>query len=488
MSVLSDFLHVAAHRPHKVAVADERGQLTFAELERGVRRLAAFLRAHTARPHVGLLLPTGASFPIAFLACQAAGKVPVPMNFLLEKTQLEHVVRDAGLGTVITDAALRSKARGLGAGLLVWEEMDLDASRPMGDAASWKDGDLAAILYTSGTIGPPKGVMLTHRNFTSNVKACVAVAGVTDRDVLIGFLPLFHSFGLTATFLLPLLNGAKAVFLEKFNPGRTAESIEEHGVTILFAIPSMYRFFVRAVEKRDNRFGSLRLCISGGEPLEEALGEAFERALGLPLLNGYGLTETSPVVAINCPSSPRRGSIGPPLPGLEARIADERGRALPPGRDGELWVRGPNVMKGYLNLGPETAAVLDPDGWFHTGDLARTDPDGYLFITGRKKDLIRSSGEFVSPVEVERAMALHPAVFEVAVIGVPDASRGEVPKAFVALKPGESCSAEDLIELCRRHLAKFKIPKAVEFRAELPHGPTGKVLKRLLRMQAEGTP
>lgn len=481
MSITHEFLKVAARYPRKVVVVDEKAEFTYEGLEGAARRLATLLRDYTARPRVALLLPTSAAFPVSYLACQLAGKTPVPINFLLENSQIQHIVKDSGVDTVVTCAVFRDKAESLDARRLFWEDLNLDAFAPVEGMGGGVEDDLATILYTSGTTGSSKGVMLTHRNFLSNVSGCAAIAGVTERDVMIGFLPLFHSFGLTVTFLLPLLNGAKAVFLEKFHPGRVAELIESHQVSLLFAIPSMYRFFVRAVERRENRFQSLRLCVSGGEPLEDSLVEVFERVVHRPLLNGYGLTETAPVIAINRPWAARRGSIGPPLPGQEARIVDERGRLLQPGLEGELCVRGPNVMKGYLNLKEETAAVLDAEGWFRTGDLARSDPDGYLYITGRKKDLIKSSGEYISPVEVERVLAAHPSIFEAAVIGIPDPSRGEVAKAFVVLKQGASATSDELTELCRGVLARFKVPREIEFRGELPHGPTGKVLKRLLR-------
>ena len=482
MSVLTEFLEVAGKHPERPAVVDSSGEWTYAELAGTAQRLASILAQTTDRPHVGLLLPTCRAFPAAFLACQLAGKVPVPMNFLLEAEPLQHITRDAGLDTVVTTGVFRSKAEALPADkLLFFENLDLASSPPLEGRPDWKDDDLATILYTSGTTGVPKGVMLTHGNFTSNVACCREVINFNENDVMIGLLPLFHSFGLTATLLLPGLSGSKTVFLEKFHPGKASELIEKHQVTVLFAIPSMYRFFVRAMESRPFDFNSVRFCISGGEPLEDSLVDAFEKTFGLPLLNGYGLTETSPVVAINRPDDPRRGSIGPPMPGQEAQIADEAGNALLVGQEGELWLRGPNIMKGYYNLPKETAEVLTGDGWFKSGDMARMDEDRYITITGRKKELIKSSGEFIAPFEIEAVLATHPAVYEVAVIGIPDASRGEAPKAYVVLNPGAECTERELLDHCRTALAKFKLPKQLEFREELPHGPTGKVLKRKLR-------
>ena len=485
MSILQRFLQVTAEHPDRPAFADSSGEWSYGELEGTSRRLASLLQEATASPRVGILLPTCRLFPAAYLACQFAGKVPVPINFLLEAAQLQHIRRDAELDTVVTCEVFRDKAGEIGAEqLLFFEQLELASRQPIQGCHEWADEDLATILYTSGTTGVPKGVMLTHGNFTSDVAACQEVIDFGEADVMIGLLPLFHSFGITAAFLLPMLSGSKTVFLEKFHPGRAAELIERHGVTVLFAISSMHRFFVRALKNRPLNLSSLRFCISGGEPLEDSLVDAFEEAFGLPLLNGYGLTETSPVVAINRPDDPRRGSIGPPLPGQEVQVVDEDGKVLPPGEDGELWIRGPNVMKGYFNLPDETDQVLTPDGWFKTGDMATLDPDNYIYITGRKKDLIKSSGEYLSPFEIETVIALHPAVYEVAVIGISDSSRGEAPKAYVALKPDAECSERELLNHCREKLAKFKMPKEVEFREELPHGPTGKVLKRILREEA----
>jgi long-chain acyl-CoA synthetase len=482
MSVLSEFLRVAERHSDRPAVVDSTGEWSYGELAGTARRLASVLSRATDSPRVGIMLPTCRAFPAAFLACELAGKVPVPMNFLLEAAPLQHIVKDAALDTVVATGTFEPKAQALGPlKVLLFEKLDLAAAPPMDGCPDWGDHDLATILYTSGTTGMPKGVMLTHRNFTSNVASCRKVIAFTEKDVMIGLLPLFHSFGLTASFLLPCLSGSKAVFLEKFHPGRAAELIERQGVTVLFAIPSMYRFLVRAMESRPFNFRSLRFCISGGEPLEDSLIDAFRKVFGMPLLNGYGLTETSPVVAINRPDNPRRGSIGLPMPDQEAQVVDEAGRVLPVACEGELWLRGPNIMKGYYNLPKETAAVLTDDGWFKTGDMARIDEDGTITITGRKKELIKSSGEFIAPFEIETVIAEHPAVYEVAVIGIPDPSRGEAPKAFVVLRPGASCTEQAIIDHCRSRLAKFKLPKQVEFRSELPHGPTGKVLKRKLK-------
>ncbi|MDA0837148.1 MAG: AMP-binding protein [Planctomycetota bacterium] len=484
MSVIAQFLQSAQNHLERPAVTDSSGEWTYQQLVGVTRRVATILDGLTDNKHMGLLLPTCRAFAATHLASLMCGKVVVPINFLLEDEQLKYICEDASLDTIITCGPLREKAEATGAkNVILFEEMDIPAATPYEGVHPWADDDLATILYTSGTTGNPKGVMLTHGNFTSNVASCQSAIDLTKDDVMIGLLPLFHSFGITATFLVPLLTGAKAVFVEKFQPGRVAELIEMHGVSLLFAIPSMYRFLVRMMEKHSEGFSSLRFCVSGGEPLEDALFDSFFKVIGLPLLNGYGLTETSPVAAINRPEDPRRGSIGPPIHGTEAKVVDNAGATLTPGCEGELWLRGPNIMKGYYKLPKETADVLTSDGWFKTGDLARTDKDNFMYITGRKKDLIKSSGEYISPFEIETVISAHPAVFEVAVIGIPDETRGEMPKAFVVLKPETECTDRELKALCQESLAKFKCPKEIEFRKELPHGPTGKILKRVLKKE-----
>jgi len=483
MSITGRFVETAQALPDKVAIFDITGSHTYGTLLGAAQAIAARVRATSEREHVAVLAPTCAAFPIAYFGALLADKVPVPLNFLLDANTLGFVARDAGFDTVVGSKFFGNLVEALGSKAIFVE----DSLAPLSEAPepTRGDDDAAALLYTSGTTGVPKGVVLTHRNLLANMEGCLEHAGMTENEVFLGVLPLFHSFGLTASMLIPLLLGCQAAYVAKFSPQRVFEAIARHRVTIVFAVASMYRVLLRAGRPPGLDLSSLRLVIAGGEALGAPLAQRFEEVLGLPLLEGYGLTETSPVVAFNLPDRRRLGSVGPMLRWVEAQVADDQDQRLPSAQEGELWLRGDCVTPGYHNRPEETAAAFTPSGWFRTGDLARIDPDGYLWITGRKKDLIISGGENVSPNEIEAVLHQHPAVFEAAVIGVPDESRGEVPKAFVTLRQGEGAEAADLAAFCRERLPRYKVPAAFELRAELPHTPAGKVHKLTLR-KAEG--
>jgi long-chain acyl-CoA synthetase len=341
--------------------------------------------------------------------------------------------------------------------------------------------DVAVLLYTSGTTQEPRGVMQTHRNILSNIDASLRAMNVKDDDVFLGVLPLFHTFGLTCAFLLPVLSGRMVVMMQRFVPAAVAETVGRSGISIVIAVPSMYRAMVRAFAETGARPERLRLCISGGEALPTALLEEFEKVTGVPLLEGYGMTETSPVISLNLLHSPRPGTVGRPLDNFEVRIVDADGLPLPLGSEGEICVRGDSVMKGYWRRDEETGEAIDEDGWLRTGDLGKLDAEGNIAITGRLKELIISAGKNIAPAEIETVLQAHPAVSEAAVIGVPDAMRGEVPMAFVVRQTGSDLEVHELMSHCRAHLADYKRPRAIEFVETLPRSLTGKVLKRLLK-------
>jgi long-chain acyl-CoA synthetase len=299
-------------------------------------------------------------------------------------------------------------------------------------------------------------------------------------DVFLCVLPLFHSFAITAAMLLPVLSGARIVLQRRFMASQTLKLISDERVSVLMLVPAMYELLVKSQLLGKTQLGSLRYAISGGGPLSPVLEKAFEDATGFPLLNGYGLTETAPVVSVNLPQKRRLGSIGFPLPNLRVEIWDDRDQRLEHGGIGEIMVQGDNVMKGYYGLEEETRQVITKEGWLHTGDSGFLDDDGFLYITGRKKDLIICGGENIYPQEIEDVIAAHPAVELVAVVGAHDKLRGEYPKAFVKLKEDCHVSARDLKEFCRRQLASFKVPREVEFLADLPCNVLGKVLKHML--------
>ncbi|MEW6358299.1 MAG: AMP-binding protein [Planctomycetota bacterium] len=482
MNLADLFSRTCTRHADRVAVADETSTLTFGQYLNAARRLATLLFLKTRRRHVGIMLPTCKEFVITFYAALLAGKVPVPLNFLLKREELKYIIGDAGLDTVVSAHFFEETLKGLVAKPIYLEDLKGRRGLPFPWRFRRHEDDTACIIYTSGTTANPKGVMLTHRNFLENLRGCVEQIHFDHTDIILGVLPMFHSFALTTTVILPFYIGAKAVYLKRFTAPAVLRMIEEHRVTAFLAIASLFRVLVRtlATEKGKHDTSSLRLCVAGGEALPTELSRQFEEVLGMRLLEGYGLTETSPVISVSSPEQYKLGTAGKPLPNVRVRIADDDGNPLPPGQEGEIWTAGPHVMKGYYKLPDMTRETITPDGWLKTGDIGRLDDDGFLSITGRKKELIISSGENISPNEIESIIAQHPKVFEVAVVPMPDKTRGEVPRAYVALRPGETCTEMDIKQFCEGRLANYKVPKVVEFRNELPHGPTGKVLKRAL--------
>jgi long-chain acyl-CoA synthetase len=409
-----------------------------------------------------------------------AGKVPVPINFLLSPPELAHIVKQTGMDFVLTTQAMEQLPQKMSLRYQVLQE--LPSSLPAGDTeiADPDLDSLAMLLYTSGTTGMPKGVMLTQRNLVSNLEACQRAIKFDQRHIITGILPLFHTFALTCTMLLPITRKATVVYQRRFNPPAVLEALVQHKVTVMMAIPSMYRALIKAAQSRSHLSHHLEIAISGGEPLAGEVRVAFEQTFGIPLDEGYGLTETSPVVAVNTRRASKPGTIGKPLDNLEVRIADQNDRPLPPGSPGELQVRGPSVMKGYFKLPQETERSFTKDGFLRTGDMAIMDEEGFIRITGRIKEMIICSGENIYPSEIENVLCQHPAIYEAAVIGVPDKTRGEVPKAFVSLHDGHQVSTQEITDFCRHRLAPYKIPREVVVLPELPHSPTGKILKKAL--------
>jgi long-chain acyl-CoA synthetase len=484
--LLERFESRVAAGPRRAAASDPSLALDYASLRSAAVALATRIREHDpagASPHVGILAPTSTIAAAAILGCWYAGRVPVPLNFLLSPGELAGIVRDAGLRLVLTIehfAPQAAQLSGLGVRSLTVDAKSLAApATPAVPPASAAPTDTGVILYTSGTSGTPKGVCLSFDNLVRNVETCIEHMRIPPDAVLLSVLPQFHSFGFTAMTLVPLLLGASVWYLPRFSPTAVVGMIAEKRITVFMAVASMYAALLQLKQVEPGALGTLTLAISGGEPLAPAVASAFEERFGVEICEGYGLTETSPVVSINQPWDRRPGSVGRPLPGVEVIAADVDGRALPVGQQGELLIRGHNVMRGYYNQPWETANVLR-GGVLRTGDLGYVDRDGFVFITGRAKELIIIGGENVHPREIEVVLAEHPAVAEAAVVGRPDALRGDVPIAFVLLKPGLRASALELREHCRTRLAGYKVPREVHVADDLPRGPTGKILKRAL--------
>ncbi len=475
--------------------------LTYSQFQAAVLGFAGGLQQQgfTVGDRLALLMPNMPQFPIAYYGCAAAGVIAVPANPLLRPDELGYIWNDAAVKGVVTfpeaiEPILSARKAvpslqmivstgGEQPGVLSFDALTRSATPtlPSFDPATHP----AVFLYTSGTTGRPKGCMLSHHNLVSNSKQSESAFAINNQDVMLAVLPLFHAFAATACMHLVLRAGAAMSILEKFTPGGVMETIEHHRVTILPAVPSMFTALLYMADRYQNDLSSLRVCISGGAPMPVAVMQAFETRFGVPVLEGDGPTECSPVTSVNPLYGVRKpGSIGPALPGVEMRIVDDQDNELPLGEVGEIVVRGDNVMLGYHNQ-PEATAEAMRGGWYHTGDMGHEDEDGYFYIVDRKKDMLLVGGLNVYPREVEEVLLHHPAIMECAVIGEYDALRGEVPVAYVVLKPETEATSRDIIRHCREQLAAYKVPRRVEFRETLPKSAAGKILKRMLRKERD---
>ena len=521
--------------PDHTATLFYGAKLTYRELDEKADRFAAGLRGIGVKKgdRVGVMLPNSPMYLIAFFGILRAGGTVVQTNILYKARELEELYADAGATAVVTldiflPNVLKAKpntpikhvvvadAKDFLPGLLAalypikkkkdmkkeghwplvvprepWVSrfMDLLASPPQPGKEPPVDPatDVAVFQYTGGTTGTPKGAMLTHHNLVANVYQCAAWVPFSKpgQEVMMAALPMFHVFGLTVAMLIAVKLGA-AIVLHP-NPreiGAILKLITKHRPTLFPGVPTMYVGLLGHPRLAKANLRGIRACLSGAAPLPMEVRRRFEQLTGGKLVEGFGLTEASPVTHANplTEGGLVKECIGIPLPDTDAKVVDpEAGvKEMPMGETGELVIKGPQVMKGYWNKPDETARVLR-DGWLYTGDIARIDEDGYFYIVERKKDMIIASGYNVYPREVEEVLFKHPAVQEAAVIGVPDPYRGETVKAFVILKAGATATAEELMAYSKEHLAAFKVPKAVEFRAELPKSMVGKVLRRTLR-------
>jgi long-chain acyl-CoA synthetase len=432
-------------------------------------------------------MPNVLHFPVVYYAVLRLGAVVVPMNPLLKAGEIAFTLRDSGARTLLaspmaaTEAA--EAAAATGTDFLVVEPADFDAfldrTEPLPGVADAQGTDLAVILYTSGTTGTPKGAELTHRNLLGNTATVVqTLFHVTPGDVLFGGLPLFHAFGQTCGLNAAVAAGATLTLLTRFDPTAALETIRRDAVTVLLGVPTMFAALLHAELPDGFDAPRLRLAVSGGASLPVEVLHGFEKRFGAPVLEGYGLSETSPVAAFNHPDRPRKaGSIGIPIRGVEMRLVAEDGGTVAPGEVGEIAIRGENIMTGYWNR-PDATSDAIRDGWFHSGDLARVDEDGFYFIVDRKKDMIIRGGYNVYPREIEEVLYEHSAVAEAAVVGVPHPLHGEEVAAVVTLRPGAKATAEEIIAHTKERVAAYKYPRVVTIVAELPKGPTGKILKR----------
>ena len=476
--------------PNRIAVADATTQLTYARLVRLARVFRRVIQQTTSRERVGIMLPASAGFPAALFGSLWAKRIPVPLNFLLHRDELAFIVEDAELDVVLSVGPLVERVGDLPVPCLQVEQLPLRRRllgtyfSPAPRVPAVDPHAPAVMLYTSGTTATPKGVVLSQRNLHSNAADSIASLAMVKGQPFLNLLPPFHVFGLTGNVIVPIMLQSPVFALPRFSPVRAVQLIEQHEIVVLMAVPSMLGAMLRVKSATRETFRSLKLLISGGEPLSAGVRDGWRDRFGIEPVEGYGLTETSPIISVAGPWDAKPGTVGRPIRNAEVRIVDEQGGDQPVGSDGEIIVRSPGVMQGYHGRPAETAAVLDDAGWFHTGDIGRFDADGFLSITGRIKDLLIIGGENVFPGEIEAALAAHPDVAEAAVIGTPDASRGEAPVAFVILREGASVSADQLQQFARQSLAGYKVPKYIHVREDLPRGPTGKILKRTLRQEA----
>lgn len=437
---------------------------------------------------VGLWLKNCPEFVPALFAVWHVGAVAVPINNFLKPAEVRYIVADAGTEVVILDdtmteafamvAAEQPRLKPLGVTAM---GRDVEARSNLVPEAN--EDDLALIIYTSGTTGHPKGAMLSHGSLLANVESCRRELEAMAQDRFVVLLPMFHSFMLTVGVLLPILIGSSIVLIKTLHPPKNIiAEIIQHRATLLPAVPQFFRALARAPLPAEL---PLRICISGGAPLPAETLREFSRRFPIPLLEGYGLSEAGPVVTFTPLRGPwKAGSIGVPIFNVQVSIQDEAGELLPPGQTGELCVRGANVMRGYWNQPAATAEVMR-NGWLLTGDIGYSDADGYYYITDRKKDMLLVNGINVYPREVEEVLYQFPGVREAAVIGVPDARKGEQPLAFVAGHEGVELQEEKLLEHLKERLADYKVPKRIVILDALPHNATSKILKFELRKLAE---
>jgi long-chain acyl-CoA synthetase len=515
--ILESVIKHAVEHPTHVAIVDDKRALTYRELVIGSSQFVGLLEEAAPRAEygdkVGLLIPPTAAFVVAFGGTRWADRIVLPLNYLLKAEELAVIIQDAGLKAVFTIEFFKPLAEVLTAatgvkvvymeslkferpGLGVMASLALSAAnlrkhiRPLPER---KPNDVAVIIYTSGTAGTPKGVMLTNQNLESNALDSCQHARFTERSVFLGVLPMFHALGLMACMLIPMHLGAKVVYQARFNPVAVFEAVKRHAIEVVILVPTMFAVLAASKAGKADSLAGVTYAISGGEPLPVTLIAQMKEKFNLTLLEGFGLTETSPIVTLNLPWACKMGSVGTVIPDVRIKTVDENGTELPRGAEGgELYVKGPNVTKGYYHRPDLTAEVMTADGWLKTGDVARIDEEGYLYITGRKKDMIIMAGEKVFPREIEEVIKQHPAVLLVGVVGVKDETRGEAPVAFVQLKPeaGQEGSgvakptAQELRAFVRERIAPYKAPKEVYFMDQMPMTPTGKVLKRALQAPA----
>jgi long-chain acyl-CoA synthetase len=498
MNLSLNLLTSAQRFPGHAALRMDDQALTYADLDDATARLAHMMTSMGIGPghRIGLMVPNVPEFGLVFYAALRCGAVVVPMNPLLKEREIAYYLGDSGarflfawhqIADVAATGAKEAGAELVAVGGPAFAE-SYSSQPPVSEVVAREPQDTAVILYTSGTTGRPKGAELTHAGLNRNQEITARnLLLLTPDDVIMGCLPLFHVFGLTCGLNAAIATGAALTLIPRFNPDKALAVIERDRVTVFEGVPTMYSAMLHTDPATRPDVSSLRVCISGGAAMPVEVMRQFEDAFGAIVLEGYGLSETSPVASFNHPHAPRKpGSIGTPVEGVAIRLVGQDREEVASGEVGEIEIRGHNVMKGYWGKPEETAATIR-DGWLATGDMARADEDGYFFIVDRKKDLIIRGGYNVYPREVEEVLYEHPAVAEAAVVGIPHASLGEEIGAAVVLKPGADVSPADLSAYVKSRLAAYKYPRRVWLLDSLPKGPTGKILRREVTIPPEAT-
>ena len=505
--------------PDKVALveAGTKRSVTYTELLMKVDHAADMFFEHGIRKgdRVAVAHRNSIDTVVANFGLYKLGAVCIPMNFMVTKPEeLEFILKDAGAKAVVTQAEfirhyikvlpdlpdikyifstdeIPSSAQGNPAVFKFWDEVEKSTFHEETSNPCAGLEDLAFILYTSGTTGLPKGAMLTHGNLASNVISCAQIFKITDDDVFLCLLPMFHSFAWTTCVVIPLYLNLKVVIVANIMPAsHWLSAMGSEKVTLILAVPQIYAVLSKEAKGFKRLylqfwpFKNVRFAVSGAAPLTQEIKDRFEKKIGVPILEGYGLTETSPVVSVNTEELQKIKSVGPALPAVSVIVLDDDGKELPRNQEGELCIKGPNVFKGYLNNPKATQDAFTPDGWFKTGDICVIDDDGFIFIKDRKKDMIIIKGLKVFSAQVEAVICENPAIEECAIIGVPDGRGGEFVKCYAVKKEGAELTDEQFRKFLKQHLDTYKRPRDFEFVKELPKNALKKVLKRELRKDA----
>jgi long-chain acyl-CoA synthetase len=476
-----------------IALIYENRSISYQELDKQINQYAYYLLSLGVKQGdtIALSCYNTPQFIYSYLAIAKMGAMVVPLNLMLTMEEILYILHHSNAKTLIVHEKIAKKLNlNLDAvknqlqlkNIMVLNEETsflIDSVQPV-DLPVVDPDTISTLLYTSGTTGKPKGAKLTHRNLLQNAHSCEAALGSQQEDKFLCVLPMFHAFGFTVCVLLPLYIGSTIVIFDSFHPKEVMEAFLKRQATIFAGVPSMYIVLAQALKNIDTVI-PMRIAVSGGAPLPVEILKLFNEHYKIPLIEGYGLTEASPVVSFNpLEGEKKAGSVGLPLINIRVKIVNEQGQEQPTGQPGELLVKGPNVMQGYFEDSADTAKTIE-NGWLHTGDIAYLDEDGYIFIVDRKKELIITRGFNVYPREVEEAIYSHPSVLETAVIGASDPTRGEIVKAFVVLKDGEQVSKKELTDFLHNKLANYKVPRIVEFVSSLPKNAAGKILKKQLK-------